>query len=123
DASDSPFSQQPHSFGDGFNSKSYGLSIRQNLLNFQAWYAYQSAKRSDEAAALNLAQAEQELIMRVSSAYFDVLQSQDNLETFRAEENAAARVLEQTEERFEVGLVPITDVYDSQANHDLARVN
>lgn len=120
----SPFGrQQPHSFGNSFNSKNYGLSIRQNLLNFEAWYAYQAARENDKAAALNLAEAEQELIMRVSTAYFDVLQSQDNLETFRAEEEATARLLEQSEERFEVGLVPITDVYESQANYDLARVN
>lgn len=123
DSGGSPFGQQAHSFGNSFNSKSYGLTIRQNLLNFEAWYAYQAAQENDKAAALNLAEAEQELIMRVATAYFDVLQSQDNLETFRAEEDAAARVLEQSQERFEVGLVPITDVYESQASYDLARVN
>lgn len=112
-----------HSFANGFNSKGYGLSIRQNLLNFEAWYSYQSIKKSDEAAATNLARSEQELILRVASAYFDVLRTQDNLETYEAELEASARILEQTQERFEVGLVPITDVYDSQASYDLAQVN
>src|SRR5690606_7533726 len=42
---------------------------------------------------------------------------------FRAEEEASLQVLEQTQQRFDVGLIPITDVYDSQANADLANVN
>jgi len=114
---------QPHSFQNGFNTKGYNLSINQALLNFEAWYAYKSAKNTDRQAAANLAQAEQQLILKVATAYFNVLRSQDNLASFRAEEDAASRVLEQTRERFEVGLIPITDVYDSQANYDLARVN
>src|SRR5690606_1747537 len=82
-----------------------------------------SAKKGDEAAAANLAAAEQDLIMRVATAYFNVLRSQTNLATFQAEEEAARRVLEQTQQRFDVGLVAITDVYDSQATSDLASVN
>jgi outer membrane protein len=112
-----------HSFDNGFNSKGYNLSVSQALLNFEAWYAYQSAKASDQQAAANLAQAEQQLIMKVATAYFNVLRSQDNLASFQAEEDAASQVLEQTRERFDVGLIPITDVYDSQAAYDLARVN
>jgi len=112
-----------HSFENGFNSKGYNLSISQALLNFEAWYAFKSAKQTDQQAAANLAQAEQQLILKVATAYFNVLRTLDNLATFRAEEDAASRVLEQTRERFEVGLIPITDVYDSQASHDLVRVN
>lgn len=113
----------PHSFQNGFNTKGYNLSISQALLNFEAWYAFQSALNADRQAAANLAQAEQQLILKVATTYFDVLRVQDNLASFEAEEEAASQVLEQTRERFEVGLIPITDVYDSQANYDLARVN
>jgi outer membrane protein len=112
-----------HSFGDGFISKSYGLNLRQALVNFQAWYAFQSARRADEAAATRLVQAEQQLILKVATAYFAVLRSQENLATFRAEQDASSQVLEQTRQRFDVGLIAITDVYDSQANADLAAVN
>ena len=112
-----------HSFANGFNTKGYNLNISQAVLNFEAWYAFQSAKATDRQAAANLAQAEQQLILKVATAYFNVLRSQDNLASFQAEEDAASQVLEQTRERFEVGLIPITDVYDSQANYDLARVN
>ncbi len=111
-----------HSFSNGFNSKSYGLNLRQALLNFQAWYAYQSARYSDEAAETRLVQAEQQLILKVATAYFAVLQSQENLATFRAQQDASNQVLDQTQQRFDVGLIPITDVYDSQASADLAAV-
>jgi outer membrane protein len=111
------------SFADGYNRHSYGLSLNQNLFNMEAWYGFQSVKQSDMLAATNLALSEQQLILRVAVAYFDVLRSIDNLSAFRAEEAANERVLEQTTQRFEVGLIPITDVYDSQAAYDLARVN
>jgi outer membrane protein len=70
-----------------------------------------------------LVQAEQELILRVARAYFDVLRSQEALTAFEAEVAAAASVLEQTQQRYEVGLAAITDVNEMQASHDLARVN
>jgi len=114
---------QEHSFGAGFNSKGYGLNLRQAVLNFQAWYAFQAARKGDQQAALTLAQSEQALIIKVATAYFNVLRSQANLASFVAEEAAAKQVLDQTQQRFEVGLVAITDVYDSQANADLASVN
>ena len=117
------FRTPEHSFGNGFNTKGYGLSLRQAVLNFEAWYAFQSAKEGDQQAAVSLANAEQQLIARVAAAYFDVLRSQANLSSFIAEEQASMQVLDQTQQRFEVGLVPITDVYDSQANADLATVN
>jgi outer membrane protein len=112
-----------HSFSNGFNAHDYGISLRQALINFQAWYAFQAARRQDEAAATQLVQAEQSLIMKTASAYFNVLSSQENLATFRAEQDAATQQLNQTQQRFDVGLIPITDVYDAQAAADLASVN
>jgi len=120
---DGIFRTPEHSFANGYNNKGWGLSLRQALFNAEAWYAFQSARKQDEASAINLASAEQELIMRVATAYFNVLRSQTNLATFMAEEEAANSVLEQTQQRFDVGLVAITDVYDGQANADLASVN
>jgi len=114
---------QEHSFGAGFNSKGYGINLRQALVNFQAWYAFQSARKGDQSAALTLAQSEQQLILKVATAYFNVLRSKANLTSLMTEEEASKQVLEQTRQRFEVGLVAITDVYDSQANADLVSVN
>ncbi len=111
--------QQPaHSFANGFNSKGYNLNLTQNVLNMEAWYSYQSLRKTDEIAMLTLQEAEQQLVMRVASAYFDVLRAQADLTSLQAEEAAATHLLEQTQQRFDVGLIPITDVNDSQFRSD-----
>ena len=113
--------QEDHSFRPGINNHSWGMNLTQSVVNLASWYNFQSAKERDKAAAVNLAAQEQELIMRVAAAYFDVLRAIDTLDTNVQEEEAALRSLEQTRQREEVGLVAITDVYDSQAAYDLAQ--
>ncbi len=110
-----------HSFRPGRNSHSWGMSLQQSVFNLANWYSLESAKASDRAGSVNLAAQEQDLIMRTAAAYFDILRAQDLLETNVQEEEAALRSLEQTQQREEVGLVAITDVYDAQAAYDLAR--
>lgn len=113
--------QEEHSYANGLNNHGYGLNLNQSVFNLASWYSFQSARASDRAAAVNLAAQEQDLIMRTATAYFDVLRAQELLETNVQEEEAALRSLEQTRQREEVGLVAITDVFDSQAAYDLAR--
>ena len=113
--------QREHSFGNGINNHNWGVSLNQSVVNLANWYNFQSARATDRAAAVNLAAQEQELIMRVAAAYFDVLRALDTLEVNIQEEEAAQRSFEQTSQREEVGLVAITDVYDAQAAYDLAR--
>ena len=110
-----------HSFRPGINNHNWGVGLNQSVLNMANWYNLQSAKASDKAAAVSFAAQEQDLIMRVSVAYFDVLRALDALETNNQEETAALRSLDQTQQREAVGLIAITDVYDSQAAYDLAR--
>lgn len=107
----------------GFNSHGYSLSVTQALFNANAWYSYESVKQSDKAAALQYAAQEQGLIIRVATAYFNVLRGIDDLERRVQEESAAQRQFEQTQQREEVGLIAITEVYESQAAYDLARNN
>ncbi len=73
------------------------MNLSQSVLNLANWYNFQSAKARDKAAAVNLAAQEQDLIMRVATAYFDVLRAIDTLETNVQEEEAALRSLEQTQ--------------------------
>ncbi len=113
--------QRAHSFHPGLNNHGWGVNLTQSVVNLASWYNFQSARASNRAGAVNLAAQEQDLIMRVATAYFDVLRAQELLETNLQEEAAALRSLEQTQQREEVGLVAITDVYDSQAAYDLAR--
>lgn len=110
-------------FSKGVNAHNYRLSLNQAVFNLSVWYAYQSAKQSDKAGEIAYAAQEQNLIIRVASAYFDVLRAMDVLETRLQEQESSQRQFEQTQQREEVGLVAITEVYESQAAYDLARNN
>ena len=112
---------EAHSFRPGVNNHGWGVNINQSLVNVSNWYSLASAKANDQAAAMNLIAQEQDLIMRVSMAYFNVLRAEELLSVNLQEERAAQRSLEQTQQREEVGLVAITDVLDAQAAYDLAR--
>ena len=112
---------EAHSFRPGVNNHGWGVNINQSLVNVSNWYNLASAKANDRAAALNLVAQEQDLIMRVSMSYFNVLRAEELLSVNLQEEQAAQRSLEQTQQREEVGLVAITDVLDAQAAYDLAR--
>ena len=62
----------------------------------------------------------QNLIVKTTEAYFNVLAAQDNVEFTIAELNSIKKQLEQAQQRFDVGLIAITDVYEAQAGYDLA---
>ncbi len=114
---------EEHSFRPGENSHRWGLNLTQSVLNMASWYTWQSARDANKALEMNFAAQEQDLIIRVSAAYFNILRAIESLETSRQEEEAAQRQLEQTRQREEVGLIAITEVYESQAAYDLSRNN
>ncbi|MEQ9396305.1 TolC family outer membrane protein [Haliea sp.] len=101
----------------------YQISLNQPLFDLPAWFTFQSGKEFSRQAEATFAANQQNLIVRVAEAYLLVLRAQDNLEASRAQERAFDRQLEQTQQRFEVGLIAITDVYEAQAARDLAQVN
>lgn len=102
-------------------------SIGLNLDAEQAIYApslraqLERARREVDQDALSVDVARQQLLYDVASAYFEILRAHDILSARRAQEAAISRQLEQARERFEVGLVAITDVHEAQASYDLAR--
>ena len=69
-------------------------------------------------AEIDFEAAQQDLIVRVVNRYFAVLGAEDRLTSIHADRNAIARQLEQAKQRFEVGLIAITDVQESQAAYD-----
>ena len=105
-----------------FNDHGWNAQLVQPILDMNAWFSLGSAKASVSAAQYDLAATEQELIVRVVVAYLNVLRAQDLLDTTLAEEAAVKRQLEQVQQRFDVGLVAITDVLESQAAYDSAVV-
>ncbi|UZK04619.1 TolC family outer membrane protein [Venatoribacter cucullus] len=106
-----------------YDTNTLQLQASMTLFNLNSWYNYQAAVTGDNAAGLELQLAEQQLLLRTAQAYFNVLRAQDNLSTAQAEEKAVKRSLEQTKQRFDVGLIAITDVHEAQAAYDLSYVN
>ena len=108
--------------GDNIQTTTFGANLRQPLFNLSTWFSYQAAKGQHNAAENDLAIAQQDLILRTANAYFNVLRASDNLASSSAEEAAVKRQLEQTEQRFNVGLIAITNVHEARAAYDLSRV-
>ncbi len=100
----------------------YQVSLNQALFDLPAWFSFQSGKELTKQAEATFAGNQQNLIVRVVESYLLVLRAQDNLSASSAQERAFERQLEQTQQRFEVGLIAITDVYEAQAARDLAQV-
>ncbi|MBU2893394.1 outer membrane channel protein TolC [Colwellia sp. D2M02] len=102
---------------DGF---SYGAYLNMELYHHDNWLLLDNAKKTAHQSDLTYQIAKQDLITRVTQAYFDLLSAQDDLEFAKAEKEAIARQLEQTKQRFSVGLTAITDVHEAQAQYDSA---
>ena len=98
----------------------WDLQLRQTIFR---WDQIVNIRRADKIVAKAEADreaAQQDLIIRVAQAYFDVLGAEDRLTSLHANREAIARQLEQAKQRFEVGLIAITDVQESQAAYDQA---
>lgn len=103
-----------------FNTTGYSLSLSQSIYRNDQWMNLKQANASVAQAEAEYKAALQDLIIRTIQAYFDVLASEDNLRFATAEREAVGRQLEQSQKRFEVGLIAITDVKESQASYDAA---
>ena len=103
-----------------FNSHGYSLNLNQPLFRWDRFLQFRQTDSIIEQSNAELLAAKQELIVRVSQAYFDLLAAHDNLEFARAEKRSLSRQLDQAKQRFEVGLTAITDVQEAQAGYDRA---
>lgn len=100
------------------DSTSYGIDLNMSLYDHSNWLGLDRAELTAEQSDATYAAVTQELIVRTVTAYLNVLRAQDNLNFVQAEKRAIERQLEQTKQRFEVGLTAITDVHEAQANYD-----
>ena len=101
-------------------SRSTSANLSQSILDISRWTALKASRYGAQAGAANYDAAQQQLLINVARAYFNVLSSVDSLKFSDANEKALARQLEQAQQRFEVGLAAITDVNDAKAQHDQA---
>jgi outer membrane protein len=102
-----------------YNSNGYNLSLVQPLYREQNWVQYTEAELQVAQTDAQFRSAEQDLILRVAQAYFDVLLAQDSLQLANAQKAAITEQLEQAKKNFEVGAATITDTYEAQARFDL----
>jgi outer membrane protein len=100
-------------------SNGYTLALSQPLFRWANWQQYEQGKLSVVASDAQFAQAQQDLIVRVSQAYFDVLASQDTLKTLQAQKLAISEQLASAKRNFEVGTSTITDSHEAQSRYDL----
>ena len=97
-----------------------GVNATQSLYNRNSGVVIEQARRAYEVAQSDLESAEQELIVRVAQAYFDVLAAQDTLSTAQAGKKAISEQLASAKRNFEVGTATITDTREAQARFDLS---
>jgi len=111
--------QQPASKNYSYTSQNVTLSASQPLYRPGNWASYDQGKKQVALAQAQLAQAEQDLIVRVSQAYFDVLAATDNLAFVKSQKAAVGEQLASAKRNFEVGTSTITDSREAQARFDL----
>ena len=108
---------------DQYNSNSYYGNINQPIFRLDKWFQFERGSALSESAEAEFAYQQQETMIRVASAYFNVLNSFDNLNAAQAEEKAIQRQKDLAKKRFDVGLAAITEVQETQAAYDLTIVS
>ena len=104
-----------------YASNSLALSLVQPLFRKDRLVALEQSGDRVRQADAQLQAARQGLILRVAQSYFGVLSAKDDLTFAETEKKAISRQLDQAQQRFDVGLVAITDVHEAQARFDQAR--
>jgi outer membrane protein len=108
------------SFVRSTSAASYTLTFTQPLYRPQNWYQYEQAEFQVRQAEATFGLAYQDLVIRVSQAYFDGLAAVDTLNLVRAQKAAISEQLAQAKRNFEVGTATITDTHEAQARFDLS---
>jgi outer membrane protein len=102
------------------DSEGWNVTLRQTVFNWARLVNLRTGAKIAAQADADYSVAQQDLAVRVSSRYFDVLAAQDSVQANQASFEAISRQLEQADKRFEVGLIAITDVQEARAARDTA---
>lgn len=100
-----------------------GIGLSQALYRRDSWISTSIAEKQATQQDAAYALAKQQLLLRVAQSYFNVLKAKDNLSFVIANKAAIKRQLDQTTQRFNVGLTAITDVHEAQAEFDRANAS
>ena len=113
------YSPDPGS-SSNFTSQTYGVSLSYPIYSPVDRVAVDQSQLQVQASEARLLSAQQDLVLRVAEAYFNVLAAENNYETTQAEKTAIAEQLAAAKRNFEVGTATITDQQEAQARFDLA---
>lgn len=102
-----------------YNSRGYNIGLVQPLFNRENNAVLGRAQAEIDEADARLEVAEQDLILRVAQAYFDVLLAQDSVNYVATQKAAVGEQLAQAKRNFEVGTATITDTHEAQARYDM----
>jgi len=103
-----------------FNGTEWGVNLTQPLYRRDRWYQYKQADHSVAQSEAEYETQKQGLVLRTAQVYFDVLAGRDTLKSAEAERRALDRQLDQAQQRYDVGLIAITDVLEVKAVRDSA---
>jgi outer membrane protein len=103
-----------------YDQRSYTVSLTQPVFNAAALEVFKQGDLVTKVSDLQFLQAQQDLVIRVSQAYFDVLTAQDNVELFQNKKVLIKQQLQAAQSKFEVGSATIVDANDAQARFDIA---
>ncbi len=113
--------QPPYqTFALSYPSRGFNLQLTQPLFRWSNFEQFEQSKLQVALAEAQFVQAQEDLIVRVAQAYFDVLQAQDNIAFLGAQKAAISEQLASAERNFEVGTSTITDTREAQSRYDLA---
>jgi len=113
----------PEPFGGAtatYSQKTYTISLSQPLFRWGNYQQYQQGKQAVLLSEAQFAQSQQDLILRVAQAYFDVLYAEDSINYVVAQKAAISEQLASAKRSFEVGTTTITDTNEAQARYELA---
>lgn len=116
-------SSSAFSTDDDFSAANWSISLAQPIYRKNLLIGVEQAKIAVKQANIAYAAEEQNLIARVATRYFAVLNAEDDVTFARSEKKAISRQLDQTKQRFDVGLIAVTDVNEAQARYDQAVAN
>ena len=110
----------PRTFG--WNHHGWGASLTQPVFDASAWFSLSAAGFQNTYDRIMFDMTQQNLIMRVATSYFNVLQLEDTVATACSEQRAVEKQLIQARERYRVGLLPRADVEEAKASYDAVLV-
>jgi outer membrane protein len=103
-----------------YSTDTYAIQFTQPLYNKQNFANYAQGLAGANQSEFELELARQELILRASQAYFDVLAAQDALDFVISEKESIGKLLALAKRNFAVGNATLVDVHEAQARYDIA---